>query len=235
MNDSIHQETHAGFNIEIFHDDSGMSWGDHIPCEPISVVAGDGWGRAWEVHNCNVVQSDYDLCRALDKEDSESIAETLEFELNETATRFGFQDDCDNWHYFKSDDARIKGMLKHAGFEHFRFKRLQSQSDTVYCYWNQEVLDKWAGLKNAKAATESCQHVLNGEIYGFTVEDSDGEHIDSCWGFIGDMDYCLKEACDSAFYARKALRKARLDKLKTLIRAHVPLINRPAILNAITT
>lgn len=27
---------------------------------------------------------------------------------------------------------------------------------------------------------------LTGNVYGFIVEDEDGEHVDSCWGFYGD-------------------------------------------------
>lgn len=38
----------------------------------------------------------------------------------------------------------------------------------------------------------------NGEIYGFTVTNSDGEEIDSCWGFIGEPDYAMQEGIESA-------------------------------------
>lgn len=48
----------------------------------------------------------------------------------------------------------------------------------------QEVAESWC-----KAITTWC----NGWYYGFVVEDSDGEHIDSCWGF-DDFEYCKKEA-----------------------------------------
>jgi hypothetical protein len=34
---------------------------------------------------------------------------------------------------------------------------------------------------------------LRGDVYGYVVEDEDGEHVDSCWGFFG-FDYCRKEA-----------------------------------------
>lgn len=34
---------------------------------------------------------------------------------------------------------------------------------------------------------------VNGEVYGFVVEDEDGEHLDSCWGFY-ELDDCKKEA-----------------------------------------
>jgi hypothetical protein len=32
-----------------------------------------------------------------------------------------------------------------------------------------------------------------GEVYGYTVETPEGDH-ESCWGFIGDSDYCMGEA-----------------------------------------
>ena len=38
---------------------------------------------------------------------------------------------------------------------------------------------------------------LAGRVYGFIVEDTDGETIDSCWGFFG-LDYCIEQATESA-------------------------------------
>lgn len=35
---------------------------------------------------------------------------------------------------------------------------------------------------------------LTGEIYGFQIEDKEGEIIDSCYGFFDETDYVLKEA-----------------------------------------
>ena len=35
---------------------------------------------------------------------------------------------------------------------------------------------------------------LRGEVYGYVVNDKDGEHIDSCCGFYGDLDYVVAEA-----------------------------------------
>lgn len=47
-------------------------------------------------------------------------------------------------------------------------------------------------------------HWLAGEVYGYVVQlrDADGGEIgdeDSCWGFIGEEDYCLHEAMESAY------------------------------------
>jgi len=35
---------------------------------------------------------------------------------------------------------------------------------------------------------EICEYLAwaSGEVYGYIVEDEDGKHIDSCWGFFGD-------------------------------------------------
>lgn len=35
---------------------------------------------------------------------------------------------------------------------------------------------------------------LEGEVYGYIVKDEDGNDLDSCWGFLGDIDYCKQEA-----------------------------------------
>jgi len=40
---------------------------------------------------------------------------------------------------------------------------------------------------------------LTGDVYGYVVEDADGEHIDSCWGFYG-LDYCIEEAKSAIDY-----------------------------------
>lgn len=38
---------------------------------------------------------------------------------------------------------------------------------------------------------------LNGDAFGYTVEDDAGERYDSCWGFF-DQEYCEKQARESA-------------------------------------
>lgn len=38
---------------------------------------------------------------------------------------------------------------------------------------------------------------IRGEIYGYVIEDDQGEHIDSCWGFYGDPDeYMIDQAIE---------------------------------------
>lgn len=40
--------------------------------------------------------------------------------------------------------------------------------------------------------TLNCYY--QGEVYGYIVEDEDENEVDSCWNFIGDMDYAIEEA-----------------------------------------
>lgn len=41
---------------------------------------------------------------------------------------------------------------------------------------------------------------LSGECYGYEIFNSLGESVGSCYGFIGDMDYCLQSAKEIADY-----------------------------------
>lgn len=39
---------------------------------------------------------------------------------------------------------------------------------------------------------------LTGQVYGYVVEDENGEHIDSCFGFYGGVAYAMSEGVDAA-------------------------------------
>lgn len=78
-----------------------------------------------------------------------------------------------------------------------------------------------------------------GDCFGYVIEqadsdgDPDGETLDSCWGFIGDdfeKSGLAEQAQSSADYIVESAAKRKAAKLKELIRNHVPLHARPAIL-----
>lgn len=76
-----------------------------------------------------------------------------------------------------------------------------------------------------KAAQGFCETVTqwcNGEIYHYTVEDAEGNHLDSCGGMYG-FDYCRNEGIEAADVEIKNIKKQRQDRLKRMIRARVPL------------
>lgn len=47
--------------------------------------------------------------------------------------------------------------------------------------------------KAVSVLVETWNQYLSGDIWGFIIEDSDGTHVDSCWGFYG-RDHCETEA-----------------------------------------
>ena len=56
-----------------------------------------------------------------------------------------------------------------------------------------------------KGEIESLDDYLTGNVWGYVVKDADGNDLDSCWGFVGDMEYCQKEAEEAAsYYEEKA-------------------------------
>lgn len=69
----------------------------------------------------------------------------------------------------------------------------------------------------AEQQLSTVQHVLEGEVYGYVVEkytgelDEDGDPVDddgweeleSCWGFIGELDYCMQEGKSEANHHMK--------------------------------
>lgn len=80
---------------------------------------------------------------------------------------------------------------------------------------------------------ETWNAVLEGSVYGFVIE-KDGEHVDSCWGFIEteypiEKTYVLKEAREQAdWYYHDALKK-HVEERKAQIKHNVPLQKREAL------
>jgi hypothetical protein len=73
-----------------------------------------------------------------------------------------------------------------------------------------------------KGFVESWSNWLNGEVYGYQVQDDKGEVLDSCWGFIG-YEHCEEAAKESLTYCINAAKLERTSRIKTLIKNRVPL------------
>lgn len=57
--------------------------------------------------------------------------------------------------------------------------------------------DEDGARKAALSLVEEWNTYLSGDVYGYVIEDEDGEQIDSCWGFYG-MDAAIEEARSAA-------------------------------------
>lgn len=63
------------------------------------------------------------------------------------------------------------------------------------CYMVTELTDEHRAMaeRDLVGQIEQLDQWLQGDVWGYVIEDEDGEHIDSCWGFYG-IDYAKQEA-----------------------------------------
>lgn len=60
-----------------------------------------------------------------------------------------------------------------------------------------EGVDEATAVRCMEAEIETYGQYINGEVYGYVIEDEDGDNVGSCWGFYG-LDYCISQANDEA-------------------------------------
>lgn len=105
--------------------------------------------------------------------------------------------------YFKTEENALAALfLSECGFplSDLRVEQFGDYRSTFYLEFRQSELDSYAGNKNAVSCRESLQAIVDGETYGFIIEDGGGETVDSCWGFIGPARDCLEEGISAAKY-----------------------------------
>ena len=82
--------------------------------------------------------------------------------------------------------------------------------------WERKILSKKL-LKRVeevlRGEVKTYDQYLTGDVWGYIIEDDDGEHLDSCWGFYGH-DYCEQEAQEALAYLQREEDEA--------MKAHVP-------------
>lgn len=79
----------------------------------------------------------------------------------------------------------------------------------------QKKIDK--AIKLMEGEVKYFDSYLTGEVFGFAIKDSEGEVLDSCGGFIGDVKYCKDEALSMLdYYIKDVATKAKIeaDKLQ---------------------
>ncbi len=79
-----------------------------------------------------------------------------------------------------------------------------------YIYITKEKA-KAEGLSDPLATLENevknMDSYIRGEVYGYIVYDADGNELDSCWGYLGEMDWCIEEAKSVADYYERTTPK----------------------------
>ena len=61
-------------------------------------------------------------------------------------------------------------------------------------YLTEEVTDelKEKATESLRGKVDTYDQYLTGDVWVYVIEDNDGEHLDSCWGFYG-LDYAREE------------------------------------------
>lgn len=96
-----------------------------------------------------------------------------------------------------------------------------------------EARTKNKAYKLAEGLIKSWNDCLSGNVYGFTIEDKEGEHLGSCGGFYGDIEESgvIEEAKSEADSIADERLKKHLQKLKDQIKRKAPLEKRePAMI-----
>jgi len=146
--------------------------------------------------------------------------------------------DCANWHEMealikKEEDVVVllplylldhSGITISCGSQHFRACDPQgwdwgqvgfifaTREDVLKEYSKKRISPKMRAqvegvLRNEVKAYDQC---LTGDVWGYIIEDDDGEHLDSCWGFYGH-DYCEKEANDMVAFLKKQAEESAAE------------------------
>ena len=77
---------------------------------------------------------------------------------------------------------------------------------------------------------ETYDNFLTGKVYGYRVEDEEGYHVESCWGYNGESKYALEEGVSVAKAIIRNDIKEHLKKLKVWIKNKVPLDKREPLM-----
>jgi hypothetical protein len=66
--------------------------------------------------------------------------------------------------------------------------------------------------KALRAEVQVYAQYLRGEVYSYCVTDPDGEHIDSCHGLLGDLEYVRSQANEAAEHGADAARREQEER-----------------------
>lgn len=95
-------------------------------------------------------------------------------------------------------------------------------------YWSKEK-----AFERAQSEIEDWNYILSGQVFGYEIEDQNGNFVDSCWGFIGWWEDMLSEVKNDVNAYIKHKQKEKHEKLKTLVKNKVPFEKRTELLEVI--
>lgn len=105
---------------------------------------------------------------------------------------------------------------------------------------NKDILKEWSKKRMSKKLREKAfkclvaevtvyDQYLTGQVYGYVVGNKEDEHLESCWGFYGEEDYCLSEGKAVVDCIVEKKIKDHITKVKNWIKNKVPLEYRTSL------
>lgn len=227
----VESEMVGRFKVSVYYD-TDLSLADAVNDEPCMIFEVDHSGYGWtfakvldqSAKRFPALEVLHDLARARD--DSRVLDTLCDMPSLTDWGQVGagkFWGEHAEWtrrRYYKTRGALVAALMRaeygcdlsDLRLESFRSTVYQNGDDYVLAFWQSE-LDAYAGVKGAKSSLDSCQSIVDGDVYGFVISghyDADGDrapgfadHLDSCWGFIGDSDDCLSEGKSAAEWLEK--------------------------------
>ena len=171
-------EEYKGFTIKIYQDQD--------PLNPVTDYDMLGKFICWHRH--------YDLCSKGEAEkfrDADSFREFVEAEHPIVLPLYLM----DHSGISISTDSAPFRMCDSAGWDWGQVGYVYCSLEDVKKEYSCKVVTPTIRKKVIKllnAEVEEFDNYLRGEVYGYVVEDAEGNHIDSCWGFSG-WKYAEKE------------------------------------------
>lgn len=216
-NEPIHEEEYKGLTIKIIHDDDpGMN-----PVEDWDMMGKQMyWHSRMNLGNGYKETNKYTAQEWLERELDGDLYTEWEDNYSGTMGYFPFlmqQFSEKNLvipvHAYEHGGITISATGGLAGWDSFD----SGQLGFVYVS-HEDILKEYSRKKMSKklldraekcliAEVEEYDNYLTGNVWGYKIEDENGEDLDSCWGFFGDYKYCLDEAKSSADYLAEQKEK----------------------------
>ena len=175
MDRPIESEKYQGLNIEIFQDDN--AWNPRAEC--------DCFGSMVCFHrNYDLGDKNHDYCTP------ESLTEAIDRGKLLAIPLFlydhsGITIRCGDSNPFSC--PWDSGQLGYIVVSHEKILKEFNRKHIT-----PSLLEK--ARKILVGEVKCYDNYITGNVYGYRITNNDGNELDSCWGYIGDSDYCLEEA-----------------------------------------
>lgn len=221
-------ESYKGYEIEIEKDDFSSA-DQYFNCDPVIVWSGKDYKQ---FDNAKTLEFTPDLWRAIADDDESELLAHLDFnaELGELFGRPAILFCRRNNKHFCDQAARLKWLKSEAlGFpvddlclieRHGCYSR-----ESAYMAFRLSEFCTYTGCtpeQSKKQMSDLLGSYVEGECYGYDISAIN----ESCWGFVGEYDYCLESAKEAIDSHIEHLRKKRLKQVKIWVKNRVPLESR---------